>query len=87
MLPPGQPQIGNLIPAGCLQLAAGAHAGHEAVQPHAQQRAWMVGRRSQHFSIRLHSQLYPVFPVQSIHELGYEPGGVIRRDKLIECRR
>ena len=59
MLPPGQPQIGNLIPAGCLQLAAGAHAGHEAVQPHAQQRAWMVGRRSQHFSIRLHSQLYP----------------------------
>ena len=43
MLPSGQPKVGYLIPAGRLQLAAGAHAGHESVQPHAQQRTGMVG--------------------------------------------
>ena len=66
MLPPGQPQVGDLIPASCLQLAAGAHVGHEAVQPHTQQCTWMVGRRSQWFSIRLHTQFCPVLPVQRI---------------------
>ena len=42
MLPPGQPQIRYLVLAGRLQLPAGAHPGHEAVQPHAQQRTRMV---------------------------------------------
>ena len=48
MLPPGQPQVRYLVPAGRLQLPARAHPGHEeelAVQPHAQQRTWMVGWR------------------------------------------
>ena len=43
MLPPGQPQVRYLVPAGRLQLSARAHTGHEAIQPHAQQCTRMVG--------------------------------------------
>ena len=39
MVPAGQPQVWYLVPAGRPQLAAGAHVGHETVQPHAQQGA------------------------------------------------
>ena len=87
MLPSCQPEVGDLIPASCLQLAAGAHVGHEAVQPHTQQCTWMVGRRSQQFSIRLHTQFCPVLPVQRIHELGHEPCRMVRRDQFVKGRR
>ena len=33
MLPPGQPQVRYLVPAGRLQLSARAHTDHEAVSP------------------------------------------------------
>ena len=46
MLPPGQPQVRYLVPAGCLQLPARPHPGHEAVQPDAKQRTRVVYRRS-----------------------------------------
>ena len=45
MLPPGQPQVRYLVPAGCLQLPARPHPGREAVRPDAKQRTRVVYRR------------------------------------------
>ena len=87
MLPPGQPQVRYLVPAGRLQLPARAYPGHETVQPHAQQRTWMVGWRSQHLPVYLHPKLPPVLPVQSVNELGHEPRRMVQRQQLVKRRR
>ena len=87
MLPPGQPQVRYLVPAGRLQLPARAHPGHEAVQPHAQQRTWMVGWRSQHLPVYLHPKLPPVLPVQSVNELGHESRRMVQRQQFVKRRR
>ena len=87
MLPPGQPQVRYLVPAGRLQLPARAYPGHETVQPHAQQRTWMVGWRSQHLPVYLHLKLPPVLPVQSVNELGHEPRRMVQRQQFVKRRR
>ena len=81
------PQVRYLVPAGRLELAARAHPGHEAVQPHAQQRTWMVGWRSQHLPVYLHPKLPPVLPVQSVNELGHESRRMVQRQQFVKRRR
>ena len=87
MLPPGQPQVRYLVSAGRLQLPARAHPRHEAVQPHAQQRTRMVGRRSQRITLYIHSKLRPALPVQSVNELSHESRRMVQRQQFVKRRR
>ncbi len=87
MLPPGQPQVRYLVPAGRLQLSARAYTGHEAVQPHTQQCARMVGWRSHRVTFYVHAKLRLGISIQSIDELGDEPRRMIQRQQLVKRRR
>ena len=87
MLPPGQPQEGNLVTAGCLQFPARAHVAHESVQPHAQQSPGMIGRRPKVVSIYLDAKFSPLFPMERIDEFGHESRGMILGNQFAESRR
>ena len=76
-----------VLPECCLQLPARAYPGHEAVQPHAQQCARVVRRRSQRITVYLHAKLRPAIPPQRVNELGHESRWMVQRQQLVKRRR
>ena len=84
VLPPCQPQAGQLVAAGRLKLAAGADVGHEAVEPHAQQRARMIDGRTHRLPVQVHAEFGPLLPVEGVHELGDEAGWMVGGDRLVK---
>ena len=87
MLPPGQPQVRYLVPAGRLQLPARAYPGHETVQPHAQQRTWMVGWRSQHLPRLSPPQAPPRHSrSKASTNSAHEPRRMVQRQQFVKRR-
>ena len=84
VLPARQPEAGQLVAAGRLELAAGADVGHEAVEPHAQQRARVVGGSAHRLPVEVHAQFGPLLPIERVHELGHEAGGMVGGDQFVE---
>ena len=84
---PAQPHVGQLLPAGRLQLAGGAHSGHEAVEPDPKEHPGVVGRRPTLLSLWADPQLLPAGPIDAVDEDGNETGPMILGQHIIQSWR
>ena len=55
-------------------------------RPHAQQRARVIGGRAHRLPVEVHPEFGSLLPVEGVHELCHEAGGVVGRDQLVKGR-
>ena len=87
LLVAAQPLQRQLLAAGRLQSPRGAHAGHEPVEPDAQQRARVIGRRAQRLAAQVDSELGPLRRRQTVHERCHQPRRMVISQCFVQRRR